>query len=291
MARLRTFLDMIRFEHTIFALPFAYLGMILAANWPPGGDGIRVPTLHQFVWITLAMASARTLAFAINRYADRVYDARNPRTVGRPIPSGRLSPGATLAYGGIALVLLIVAVWQLNELTLKLLPGAVILLVGYSYAKRFTWLSHWILGATDGLAPAGAWVAVRAAVDLPAWLLWLAVTVWIAGFDLIYACQDTEFDRREKLYSVPARFGNAVALRLARVNHVLTVVALGVVGGLMGSGWIYWVGLAVVAGLLVYEHSLVSPDDLSRVNLAFFNVNGYIAIIMFVITVVTLWVS
>jgi 4-hydroxybenzoate polyprenyltransferase len=279
---------MVRFEHTIFALPFAYLGMLLGANYPPVG-GLKLPTLQQFIWITIAMASARTFAFAINRYADRSYDARNPRTEDRPIPTGRLSSRATLAYGAAALIVLAIAAWQLNDLTLKLLPGAIILLVIYSYTKRFTWLSHWVLGATDGLAPAGAWVAVRAAVDPPAWLLWLAVTFWIAGFDLIYACQDTEFDRSEGLHSVPARFGNRVALRLAQVNHVLTVVLLAAVGGVMGLGWVYWLGLAVVAGLLVYEHSLVSPTDLSRVNLAFFNINGYIAITIFVATLVSLY--
>ena len=288
MTRLRTFLDMVRFEHTIFALPFAYLGMVLAANLPPV-VGPRLPTLSQIVWITVAMAAARTLAFAVNRYADRAYDARNPRTANRPIPTGRLSPGATLGYGVAALLILALAAWQLNDLALKLLPGALVLLVGYSYTKRFTWLSHWILGATDGLAPAGAWVAVRAAVDLPAWLLWLAVTFWIAGFDLIYACQDTEFDRAEGLHSVPAHFGNAAALRLAQANHALTVLALAAVGGIMGLGWIYWVGMAGVAGLLVYEHSLVSPADLSRVNVAFFNVNGYIAIIIFAATLAALY--
>jgi 4-hydroxybenzoate polyprenyltransferase len=172
-----------------------------------------------------------------------------------------------------------------------LLPGAVVFLVGYSYTKRFTWLSHWVLGATDGLAPAGAWVAVRAAVDPPAWLLWLTVTFWIAGFDLIYACQDTDFDRREGLHSVPARFGNAVALRTAQANHVLTVILLAALGGVMELGWVYWLGLVAVAGLLIYEHSLVSPTDLSRVNLAFFKVNGYIAVTIFVATLAALFVG
>ena len=289
MTRLRVFLEMVRFEHTIFALPFAYVGMLLAANWPPTGGAMRLPTLHQFVWISVALAAARTLAFAINRYADRYYDARNPRTANRAIPAGRLSARATLGYGTVALVVLAVAAWQLNDLTLKLLPGALVFLVGYSYTKRFTWLSHWVLGATDGLAPAGAWVAVRAAVDPPTWLLWLGVTFWIAGFDLIYACQDTEFDRNEGLCSVPARFGNAVGLRLAQANHVLTVLALAGVGGVMRLGWAYWLGLAAVSGLLVYEHSLVSPNDLSRVNVAFFNVNSIIAVTLFGTTLVALY--
>jgi len=272
---------MVRFEHTIFALPFAYIGMVLAANWPPLPGQAQLPTLAQVVWITVAMASARTLGFAANRYLDRVYDARNPRTAGRPIPTGRLSPAATLGYAALALIVLTVAAWQLNPLTLQLLPGAVVLLVGYSYTKRFTWLSHWVLGATDGLAPAGAWIAVRTQVDPPAWWLWLAVALWIAGFDLIYACQDIESDRREGLHSVPARFGIAAALHLARINHVLTVLALVGVGMLAMLGWAYWLGVLIVAGLLIYEHSLVSPGDLSRLNVAFFNVNGYIAVIIF----------
>lgn len=280
MSQLRAFLDTIRFEHTIFALPFAYLGMILAAE---GFPGWRI-----FLWITVAMAAARTVAFAVNRYADRSYDARNPRTSDRPIPSGRLSPRVTLLYGAVALAVLAVAAWQLNPLALQLLPGALVLLIGYSYAKRFTWLAHWILGATDGLAPAGAWVAVRRALDPPAWLLWLAVTFWIAGFDLIYACQDTEFDRSEGLQSVPARFGNAVALRWARVNHLLTIVTLSAVGWMVGLAWPYWLGLSAVALLLVYEHSLVGPSDLSRVNVAFFNVNSVIAVVMLVASWVAL---
>lgn len=280
MSQLRAFLDTIRFEHTIFALPFAYLGMILAAE---GFPGWRI-----FLWITVAMAAARTVAFAVNRYADRSYDARNPRTSDRPIPSGRLSPRVTLLYGAVALAVLAVAAWQLNPLALQLLPGALVLLIGYSYAKRFTWLAHWILGATDGLAPAGAWVAVRRALDPPAWLLWLAVTFWIAGFDLIYACQDTEFDRSEGLQAVPARFGNAVALRWARVNHLLTIVTLSAVGWMLGLAWPYWLGLSAVALLLVYEHSLVGPSDLSRVNVAFFNVNSVIAVVMLVASWVAL---
>jgi 4-hydroxybenzoate polyprenyltransferase len=290
MSKLQLFLETVRFEHTVFALPFAYLGMILAANWPPGGQSVAWPTLWQAAWITVAMAAARTLGFAVNRYADRAYDARNPRTAGRPIPSGRMAPRTALVYSVIALGVLLVAAWQLNTLTLMLLPGAVALLVGYSYTKRVTWLSHWVLGATDGLAPAGAWVAVRGVVDAPAWLLWLAVTLWIAGFDLIYACQDTAFDRAERLHAVPARFGNAAALRLARINHLLTVLVLVALGLVLGLGWAYWLGLLCVIALLGYEHRLVSPDDLSRVNIAFFNVNGYIAVLLFVATLAALWV-
>jgi 4-hydroxybenzoate polyprenyltransferase len=273
--RVRVFLEMVKFEHTIFALPFAYLGMVLAAGGWPGW--------RSFIWITVAMASARTFAFAINRLADRFYDARNPRTRNRALPQGRISPGAVGALAGVALLVLILAAWQLNTFVLTLLPGALVLLVGYSYTKRFTWASHWILGITDGMAAAGAWAAVTASLAHPApWLLWLTVTVWMAGFDIIYACQDVEFDRAEGLHSVPAAFGIATALRVARVNHVLTVLALAAAGWSLGLGWPFWVGVAAVAALLGYENSLVKPGDLSRVNLAFFNVNGYISMLIFV---------
>jgi len=170
---------------------------------------------------------------------------------------------------------------MLNPLCLALAPLAVLFLVGYSYTKRFTWLSHWILGFTDGIAAAGGWIAVRGAFAPPVYVLWFALTVWIAGFDLIYACQDVEFDRRTGLHSVPARFGIPAALATARACHVLTIAAFALLGWMMGLGWLYWLGVVVVAGLLVYEHSLVSPGDLSRLDVAFFNVNGYIAVILF----------
>jgi 4-hydroxybenzoate polyprenyltransferase len=273
--QVRVFLEMVKFEHTIFALPFAYLGMVLAAGGWPGW--------RTFIWITVAMASARTFAFAINRLADRVYDARNPRTSSRALPRGQISPRTVGALAGVALLVLVLAAWQLNTFVLALLPGALLLLVGYSYTKRFTWASHWILGITDGMATAGAWAAVTASLAHPApWLLWLTVTVWMAGFDVIYACQDVDFDRAEGLHSVPARFGIATALRVARANHVLTVVALAAAGWSLGLDWPFWAGVAAVAALLWYENSLVKPGDLSRVNVAFFNVNGYISVLIFV---------
>ncbi len=280
MKQIRTFLEMIRFEHTVFALPFAYLGMVLAANgWP---------SWFKFAWITVAMVSARTLAMTVNRLADRDLDARNPRTAGRAIPAGRLSLGSARAAAVIAALLLALASWLLNPLCLWLLPLAGVLLLGYHYTKRCTWLSHWVLGFTDGAAAMGAWIAMQPGPD-PAsllhpvpWLLWLAVTAWIAGFDLLYACQDTEFDRSAGLHSVPARFGNAAALRLARINHVVTVVLLAATALLAGLGWPFWLGLAAIVALLVYEHSLVRPDDLSRLDVAFFNVNGYVSVIAFV---------
>ena len=269
----RHFLDAIKFEHTIFALPFAYVSMMLAANGWPGW--------HTVIWVTLAMAGARTLAMSVNRLADRLIDAANPRTAKRHLPTGLLTPAQVTAAAVLAGALLLLSAWMLNPLCLALSPLAVLFLVGYSYTKRFTWLSHWILGFTDGIAAAGGWIAVRAAFDAPVYILWFALTVWIAGFDLIYACQDVQFDRAHGLHSVPARFGIAAALTTARICHVLTIAAFALLGWAMGLGLIYWLGVLVVAALLVYEHSLVSPGDLSRLDVAFFNVNGYIAVILF----------
>jgi len=270
---LRHFLDSIKFEHTVFALPFAYVAMVLAADgWP----GWRV-----LVWVTLAMVGGRTLAMSVNRLADRWIDARNPRTAGRHLPTGRLKPAQVLAAAVASAALLFVSAWMLNPLCLALAPLAALFLVGYSYTKRFTWLTHWILGFTDGIAAAGGWIAVRGAFDPPVVVLWFALTVWIAGFDLIYACQDVDVDRAQGLHSFPARFGIAAALRTAQVCHLLTVLAFATLGWMMGLGVLYGAGVLVVAGLLVYEHSLVSPGDLSRLDVAFFNVNGYIAVILF----------
>lgn len=279
--KLRYFLEAIKFEHTVFALPFAYIALVLAAG---GSPGWRIA-----LWVTLAMVGARTLAMSVNRLADRFIDARNPRTAQRHLPRRLLKPWEVGTWAAAAALLLLVAAWQLNPLCLKLAPVAILFLVGYHYTKHFTWTSHWILGFTDGMAAAGGWIAVRASFELPAFLLWFAVTVWIAGFDLLYACQDVEFDRAEGLHSVPARFGVPAALALARACHGLTALALAGVGVAMGLGWLYWVGWLVVAGLLVYEHRLVSPTDLSRLDIAFFNVNGYIAVIVFVATVAGLW--
>src|SRR5262249_27880410 len=203
----RHFLDAIKVEHTVFALPFAYLGMVLAARGWPGW--------HAVLWITVAMVAARTTAMAANRLIDRHLDARNPRTAGRHLPQGLLAPGDLKLAAASSTVMFFVAAWQLGPLCLALAPVALVFLVGYSYTKRFTWLSHWILGFTDGAAAAGAWIAVRGTMELPAWLLWLAVTVWIAGFDLLYACQDVDFDRREGLHSLPARVRVAAALPAA----------------------------------------------------------------------------
>jgi len=294
MSKLRTFLEMIKFEHTIFALPFAYLGMVLA--WSEVG-ALEAPidwgTLFwQFVWITVAMAAARTAAMAFNRAIDAEIDARNPRTAGRPIQSGRISKRAVWVAGFIALGVMLFAAWQLNPFVLMLSPLAIVGLVGYAYTKRYTWFCHIWLGLVDGAAAAGAWAAVTGSLANPIpWLLWAAVTVWIAGFDIIYACQDVDIDRDEGLHSIPARFGIPAALRLSKIFHVLTIALLVVVGIVAGLTWPYWLGLVIVAGLLTYEHSLVKPTDLSKVNLAFFTMNGYISVITFIATVLGLWIG
>ncbi len=282
MSRVRLLLDAIKFEHSVFALPFAYLGMVLAARGFPGADKV--------VWITVAMVGARTLAMAANRVADARLDALNPRTAGRAIPRGLLSVAEMGVLAVVGLAALLLGAWQLNPLCLQLTPVAVAVLVGYSWTKRFTWLSHGVLGFADGMAAPGGWIGVTGTVDPPAVLLGLAVLFWVGGFDLIYACQDVEFDRKARLHSVPARFGIAVALWASSASHALTVAFLAATGVVLGLGWLYWVGLSVSAALLAYEHLLVGPNDLSRLNAAFFNVNGYVAVIVFVFTVGGLYV-
>jgi 4-hydroxybenzoate polyprenyltransferase len=278
MKPIRDFLELIKFEHTVFALPFAYLGMLLAARGWPG--------LDKFIFITIAMAAARTVAMGFNRIADRWIDAHNPRTANRPLVTGAIS--ARIAWGGTlaAALVLVLAAWRLGPLPFKLLPGAFLFLFGYSFTKRFTWLSHFILGFTDGLAPIGAWAAVRGSLftqaDLPAWILLGVVTLWIGGFDLIYACPDVPYDLQDGLQSIPARFGISLALRLSSISHILTTLLLAWLGVGMALGWPYWIGLLVTAALLAWEHTLVRPDDLSRVDVAFFNLNSSISITLFV---------
>ena len=271
LTKLRHVLDAIKFEHTVFALPFAYIAMVLAARGWPGWWTLG--------WITAAMIGARTCAMAANRVIDRAIDARNPRTAGRHLPRGvlRAAELGVLAAGGAALMFVSAA--MLNPLCLAMAPLALAFLVGYSYTKRFTWLSHWVLGFTDGIAAAGGWIAVTGRFEAPAYVLWLALTVWIAGFDLIYACQDVEVDRAQGLSSVPARFGIPAALRLARLCHVVTALSLAALGVMTGLGVMYWIGWLAIVALLAYEHSLVRPHDLSRLDMAFFNVNGYIAVL------------
>ncbi len=282
LSKLRLLLDSIRFEHTVFALPFAYLGMVLAA------DGL--PTLPQFVWITVAMASARTLAMSANRIIDRHIDASNPRTASRPLPTGRLRLWEMRAMALVSLAVFLGAAAMLNTLALMLAPVAAIVVVGYSYTKRFTWTSHFILGWADGIAPAGGWIAVTGSLSWEVVLLAFAVATWIGGFDMLYACQDYDFDRETGLHSIPQKYGIAAALWWAKAMHVLTAASLLAIGPWLGLGFPFYIGWALAAGLLVYEHRLVSPTDLSRLNLAFFSVNGYIAVIVFVFTFASIYV-
>ena len=276
-SRVRSFLELIKFEHTIFALPFAYLGMLAAAGgWPGWGT---------FLWITVAMAAARTVGMGANRIIDRWIDARNPRTAARPLVTGAISPMTAWAGTIVAALVLAFAAWQLGPLPLRLLPGAYAFLILYSFTKRWTLLSHLLLGMTDALAPLGAWAAVRGSLtlpsDLPAWVLYVVVTLWIGGFDLIYAIQDIDVDRRDGLHSFPARYGIRAALRLSAVAHALVTVLLVLLGLQLHLSAPYWIGLAASAGLLAYEHAIVRPDDLSRLNLAFFDVNGIISVTLF----------
>jgi 4-hydroxybenzoate polyprenyltransferase len=269
-------LDNIKWEHTIFALPFAYLGAVLAA----GG----LPRLDALLWITLAMVGARTAAMSFNRAIDARIDAANPRTAMRPIPAGRLSVRATLIMAVAGLGLLVVAAAQLNLLCLLLSPVAVLALALYSYTKRFTWLCHFVLGLTDAIAPAGGWLGISPTFTLPMALLTGAVAVWIAGFDIIYACQDVAFDRAHGLHSIPARFGIPAALRISTGLHVLMVVLLIGLGWSLALSWIYYLGVAATASLLVVEHRIIKPEDMSRIDVAFFNVNSYIAGVLFIFT-------
>src|SRR5438876_1534633 len=272
--------EAIKFEHTIFALPFAYLGMVLAAH--------GLPTLWQIFWITLAMVGARSFAMATNRLVDASQDALNPRTANRASPKRLLNPIEMLLFALVALALFAFSAWELNPLCLMLLPVALVFLVGYPYTKRFTWLCHLVLGLADGIAPIGGWIAVNPTLSvanlLPPILLGLAVAAWVGGFDLIYGCQDLDFDRRMGLHSIPVRFGVAAALTLSTLMHAFTIVLLLIVGILLHLGLIYWIGLAIAVALLVYEHQLVSSTDLSKLNVAFFNMNGYIAVIVFLCT-------
>ncbi|HEX6126445.1 MAG TPA: UbiA-like polyprenyltransferase [Pyrinomonadaceae bacterium] len=273
--KLRTTLEMIKFEHTLFALPFAFLGAILAA------DGL--PTSRQILWITLAMVGARSAAMTFNRIIDLDFDAANPRTAGRELPAGKLSKGFAWAFLFASIALFLFAAWSLNWLTFALSPVALISVLGYSYAKRFTALSHLILGWALAISPTAAWIAVRGTIDseVPL-LLSLVVLMWTAGFDVMYACQDYEFDRKAGLRSIPARFGIRNALRIARLFHVQAFIALILLYLTTGLGWPALVGVLLVAGLLVYQHTLVSAKNLSRMNAAFFTTNAFVSVILFI---------
>ncbi len=265
------FARLVKIEHTVFALPFAYVGAFLAV------DG--TPTAHDLLWITLAMVGARSLAMALNRLIDAGIDARNPRTAGREIPSGQLSVAQVVVFCVLSLALFLVAVWQLNPIVRWLWPIPVIGFVVYPYLKRYTWTCHLWLGAVDGLAPVGAWVAITGKLPWQAWTLGLAVALWVAGFDFFYALFDEEIDRREGLHSIVTQFGVKGAFLGARLAHAATIVCLVVAGLGLAVGVLYWLGVVAVALLLAYEHSLVRPGDLRRLDTAFFTMNGVISVV------------
>ncbi len=283
MRRLRTYLDLVRFEHTLFALPFAYAGMLLAAGGWPGW--------RTFLLITLAMVGARTMAMALNRLIDWRLDALNPRTQNRHLPRGLVRPGEVLGLAGVGLALLIYAGLSLNALTAALLPVAVFFLVFYSYTKRFTWLCHYVLGLTIGAAAAGGWIGVTGSFHPTAFWLWAGVGLWIAGFDILYATQDYAFDRAYGVKSIPARFGIPQALRIAQASHLLAWLAFLGAGLSYGAGPFYGLGLLLVGGLLLWEHRLVSPKDLSRVEVAFFQANVGVSLGLFLAILLDLLVG
>ena len=273
--KLRTTLEMIKFEHTLFALPFAFLGAILAAN--------GLPTWAQLLWITLAMIGARSAAMTFNRIIDVEFDKANPRTSSRELPSGKLSIGFAWAFLFASVALFVLASWSLNWLTFALSPVALISVLGYSYAKRFTSLSHLILGWALAISPTAAWIAVRGTIDseIPL-LLSLVVLMWTAGFDVMYACQDHDFDKTAGLRSIPARFGVRNALMIARLFHVQAFIALILLYFVTGLGWPALIGVFLVGGLLIYQHTLVSAKNLSRMNAAFFTTNAFVSVILFI---------
>jgi 4-hydroxybenzoate polyprenyltransferase len=267
----RRFASLVKIEHTVFALPFAYVGCFLALD--------AVPTAAELFWVTLAMVGARSLAMGLNRLIDARIDARNPRTARRELPSGALVPWQVVAFCVLSLVVFLAAVWQLDPIVRWLWPIPVAGFVVYPYLKRWTWLSHLWLGAVDGLAPVGGWVALTGELPLEAWLLGGAVACWVAGFDLFYSLLDAEFDRGEGLHSWATRFGERGVFAGARVLHAATVLLLAAVGLGLDVGLLYWAGVAAVAVLLLYEHTLVRPGDLRRLDAAFFTVNGVISIV------------
>jgi 4-hydroxybenzoate polyprenyltransferase len=273
--RIRTVLEMIKFEHSVFALPFALTGALLAAR----AQFHAWPSLRQIAWIVVAMVAARSAAMTINRIVDLRYDRENPRTKMRALATGALSVQFAWLFTIAAVAVFFVAAWQLNALALKLAPLALAILFFYSLTKRFTNWSHLFLGLALGVSPAAAWIAVTGSLDWRMLILSGAVTLWVGGFDVLYACQDIDYDQRAGLFSVPKRFGIANALRISRAMHVLVVALLSWLAFSFGLPWLAWAGIAVVAALLAYEHSLVKADDLSKLDAAFFAVNGYISML------------
>ncbi|AEI41342.1 UbiA-like polyprenyltransferase [Paenibacillus mucilaginosus] len=280
----KIFMEMIKIEHTLFALPFAFMGALLGSVVVYG----HLPSWATIGWILLAMVGARSAAMGLNRVIDKVFDAKNPRTAMRAIPAGLISSKEAILFILISFLLLFYAAFHLSPLAVKLLPVAVFFLVFYSYTKRFTWACHLVLGMTVALAPLGGWVAVTGEFSLPALVFYVAIVFWLAGFDIIYACQDAEFDREEGLHSIPSRFGIPKALKMARWFHIITAIGLISLYFLTELTWVYLLGIIVSYALLMYEHFIVKPDDLSRVNTAFFTMNSTLSIAVFAFTLIDL---
>ena len=297
-SRIRTILEMIKFEHSVFALPFALTGALLAARYAvSAGTAATLPTAaafharagwpaaagwpswRQLAWIIVAMVGARSFAMTTNRVIDLRYDRENPRTRTRALATGALTVQFAWLFAAMSAAVLVIAAWQLNPLALKLSPVALAILFLYSYTKRFTSWSHLVLGLCLGMSPAAAWISIAGSLDARMLILCAAVTLWVGGFDVLYACQDIEYDKTVNLFSVPKRFGVARALLIARAMHVLMIALLAWLAWSFRLPWPAWVGIVVVAALLAYEHSLVSPNDLTRMNAAFFTVNGYISLL------------
>jgi 4-hydroxybenzoate polyprenyltransferase len=276
LKKILTTLEMVKIEHTIFALPFAFLGAFLAAR--------GVPRPAQIGWILLAMVGARSAAMAFNRLVDLPFDTRNPRTADRALPRSLLTRSFVVVFVIISSLVFVFAAYMLNTLAFMLSPAALAIVFFYSYTKRFTWLTHLFLGISLACAPVGAWIAVRGDIGPTPLILGLAVILWVAGFDIIYSCQDMEFDRREPLHSIPKRFGLVGALWISALLHLIMIIILGLLFWREGLSVISLAGLGLVAVLLAYEHSLVRPSDMSRVNAAFFMVNGWISVLLFVVT-------
>lgn len=280
LGRVAVILEMIKFEHTVFALPFALTSMMLAAK--------GLPPLPVLFWILMAMVGARSAAMAFNRIVDAEYDRLNARTAGRAIPAGILSVGEVWLFTLAAAGLFVLAAFMLNPLAFALSPVALLIIFGYSYAKRFTTLSHLVLGLALGIAPVGAWIAVTGRIDIAPLILSGAVMLWTAGFDIIYALQDLEFDAQHGLFSIPSALGPAKGLLISRLFHTVSAILLAAFGAVLGLGAAYYVGVVFAAVLLAYEQSLVKPDDFSRADAAFFNANGLVSIGFFAFALVDL---
>ncbi|MCX7988317.1 MAG: putative 4-hydroxybenzoate polyprenyltransferase [Thermodesulfovibrio sp.] len=277
------YLRMIKIEHSVFALPFAFAAAMLAAQ--------GIPNLKQIFWITIAMVTARASAFGFNRIIDRKIDALNPRTSNREIPSGKIKLWEAILFTMICLTIFVYSAWMLNPLCLKLSPLAILILFVYSYTKRFTWTCHLFLGIALALAPLGAWIAIKGSFDWKIIPLVITVIFWLAGFDTLYALWDVEFDKKFGIYSIPKVFGVKKAINIARFFHLIAFCFLIITGFIFKLNLFYWIGMIFVAFLFIREHSLIKPHDLSKLNIAFFNMNGYISLTVFVFVAFSLLIK